>query len=222
MIDLLVMTDGRDHIFETIPSAEAFLVGPISTKIIHDDSGNPANAERLHRVFPDWQIVQTSGRAGFGGAIRSAWTTLRELTDAPYIFHLEDDFTFNRTVELVDLAAVLDRRQHLVQIALRRQPWNAAEVAAGGVVELHADDWTEHFDGERAWLESARNFTTNPGLYRRRLIEEHEWPTGQETEGRFGIGLLEADPETRFGFWGARDSGEWVRHIGAARIGTGY
>lgn len=221
MIDLLVMTDGREHIFDTIPSAEANLGGPIVSRIIHDDSGDPEFTARLRETFPDWLVVRTPGRSGFGGAIRSAWAALRELTEAPFIFHLEDDFTFNRPVELLEMVAVLDRRPHLVQLALRRQPWNASELAAGGIVEMHPADWVEHFDGERVWLESARNFTTNPCLYRRALLD-HDWPEGTETEGRFGIGLLAADPDTRFGFWGARDSGEWVRHIGTARNGSGY
>lgn len=221
MIDLLVMTDGRDTIYETIPSAEAFLVGPIESRTIHDDSGDPTNADKLRRVFPDWTVITTPGRSGFGGAIRSAWRYIAAEREAPFVFHLEDDFTFRRVVELVDLAAVLEHRPHLSQLALRRQPWNADEAAAGGIVEQHPDDWIDHEWENRQWLESRRNFTTNPSLYRRSLVFAG-WPDGPGSEGRFGIGLLEADPETTFGYWGARDSGEWVHHIGNTRKGSGY
>lgn len=222
MIDLLVMTDGRDTIYQTIPSAEAFLAGPISSRTIHDDSGDPANAAKLRRVFPDWTVVSTPGRSGFGGAIRSAWQYLRENTSAPYIFHLEDDFTFRRRVELVPMAAVLDLRPHLAQLALRRQPWNAEEQSAGGIVELHPDAYTEEEAGGSRWLEHSLFFTTNPSLYRRTLITGAAWPEGHDSEGRFGFELRADDPDVRFGYWGARNSGEWVTHIGNVRNGIGY
>lgn len=146
MIALLVMTDGRDTIYQTIPTAEAFLDGPISERWIHDDSGDPANTEKLRRIFPEWTVVSTAGRSGFGGAIRSAWHTLREQSSADFVFHLEDDFTFHRLVPLDQLALLLLRHPELAQVALRRQPWNAEELAAGGIVELHPDDFVDEHD----------------------------------------------------------------------------
>ena len=221
MIALLVMTDGRDHIFETIPSAEAFLLGSISEKWIHDDSGDARHADKLRRIFPGWRVVSTAGRSGFGGAIRSAWSTLLAESSAPFVFHLEDDFTFRRIVELDRMASVLVHHPELAQLALRRQPWNVEELAAGGIVELHPEDFAEVEDERgNVWLEHSRFFTTNPGLYRRELMER-EWPTGEQSEGRFSLQLFE-DPAARSGYWGSRDSGEWVSHIGQHRAGTGY
>lgn len=220
MIALLVMTDGRDTIYETIPSAEAFLLGSISEKWIHDDSGDPATAAKLRRVFPEWRVVSTPARSGFGGAIRSAWTTLLAESSAPFVFHLEDDFTFRRIVELDRMASVLLHHPQLAQLALRRQPWNAEELYAGGIVELHPDAFEEVSIAENTWLEHRRFFTTNPSLYRRELMER-SWPDGTESEGHFSAELF-ADPAARSGYWGARDSGEWVSHIGHTRAGTGY
>lgn len=225
-VALLVMTDGRDTIGPTIASAEANLIGgPITEQWIHDDTGDPAHADELRRRFPNYQVITTAGRSGFGGAIRSAWSVLREVSEAPYIFHLEDDFTFNRRVHLGMMARVLLDRPYLVNLALRRQPWNEAEIAAGGIVEQHPGDFIEqcaYFPfQEHWWLEHRRFFTTNPSLYRRELIHSEAWPEGPNSEGRFTHQLL-ADPATRFGYWGARDSGEWVHHIGHQRVGTGY
>jgi hypothetical protein len=225
MIALLVITDGRrEHLAETLASADAMLEGPISERWIYDDSGDPANHEWILSIAPDFELItHPAGRQGFGGAIRTAWSAIDSLSRASYIFHLEDDFTFNRPVPLDDMAWTLGGRRHLAQLALRRQPWNDA---AGGIVEMHPDDYHEfHVQrGERdlAWLEHRRNFTTNPSLYRRRLTVDHPWPTGQHSEGRFGIDLLAEHPGYRFGYWGARDSGEWVTHNGAVRNGTGY
>lgn len=221
MIALLVMTDGRDHIFETLPLARAFLLGPVSEVWIHDDSGDAAHGEKLRRVFPDCRVVQTAGRSGFGGAIRSAWSALRAGSSTPFVFHLEDDFRFFRIVELDRMAAVLAHHPELVQLALRRQPWNAEELAAGGIVEQHPADFVEVADEVgNVWLEHRRFFTTNPSLYRRELLD-HEWPAGEQSEGRFSIELFSA-PELRSAYWGSRDSGEWVQHIGMHRAGTGY
>lgn len=220
MICLLVITDGRRGcIAETVPSARERLDGPITRWFIYDDSGDDENRRWLQAEFPDFEVHQHPiGRQGYGGAIRAAWSMLAD-TDEPFIFHLEDDFTFNRHVDLTAMAQLLDQEPHLAQVALRRQPWNRKEQAAGGVVEQHPDGYDDHHDGSLAWLEHGRFFTTNPCLYRRELMLEG-WPHGEQSEGRFGIGLREKG--YRFAFWGSRDSGEWVRHIGRERAGTGY
>lgn len=219
MITLLVMTDGRrDCITEAIASADTALVGPVSRRIIHDDSGDPGYQAWLTETFTGFELVATDGRAGFGGAIRNAWQHIS--TDTRFVFHLEDDFTLNRPVDLTAMADVLDRHPHLVQLALRRQPWNADELAAGGIVEQHPADFADCTDGVNHWLEHRRFFTTNPSLYRSTLCKQ-PWPRGHESEGRFTHHLL-ASPKVRFGYWGSRASGEAVTHIGHQRVGVGY
>lgn len=235
MIALLVMTDGRAYVHDTIRSAEENLVGAtISERWIHDDSGRPEHTARLRAAFPEYRVVATPGRSGFGGAIRSAWNMLRTDSTAPYVFHLEDDFTFVRPVQLADMIGVLQLAPELLQLALRRQPWNDQERAAGGIVEQHPDAYTEceHVitdDGcteakwSASWLEHRLFFTTNPSIYHRELYRWNDWPTGANSEGRFSHQLLNRyGPRARFGFFGSRASGEWVHHIGAERVGTGY
>lgn len=228
MIVLLVMTDGRrDCIAQTIPSFLDRVDRPdlLAELVIHDDSGDPGYGGWLLDTFGPlgFRVVSTPGRSGFGGAIRSAWTHLRAETTSPFVFHLEDDFIFQRTVPIFDMAEVLAHHPHLVQMALRRQPWNAEEQAAGGIVEMHPTDYVDAQGyGGHQWLEHRRNFTTNPTLYRRALIDEFEWPTGTESEGHFGFRVLERRDVEPFAYWGARDSGEWCHHIGRDRVGTGY
>lgn len=230
MIALLVMTDGRyDCIERTLASAAAELRGPITEVWVHDDSDDPAYRRQIELLLDEWPAVQWSiigpasgvGRSGFGGAIRRAWQHLAEFSHARYVFHLEDDFTFNRCVYLRAIADVLDAHPHIAQMALRRQPWNRAELAAGGVVERHPNDFEERSDGVNHWLEHHRFFTTNPSLYRRSLVEEG-WPDGDRSEGVFTAQIREQQPDWRFAYWGARNSGEWVHHIGTERVGTGY
>lgn len=141
---------------------------------------------------------------------------------ADYIFHLEDDFTFNQFIDVSTLAGILGRNPHLAQIALRRQPWNEQERAAGGVVEQYPDAYKDCEDefGNK-WLEHRLFFTSNPSLYRRQLIVEHEWPDVQHSEGIFTHTLLK-DPDVRFAFYGARSTPPLVEHIGVTRVGSGY
>lgn len=227
MIALLVMTDGRREFLQrTLASANDMITGPITRRVIHDDSGDPAYRDFLAATYPQFELITTAGRSGFGAAIDSAWSRLA-YGDESLVFHLEDDFLFNRPVDLADLALVLDAHPHLAQLALRRQPWNDEERAAGGIVERFPDAYTDVHHGQFAWLEHRLFFTTNPCLYRSNLCRRR-WPAGGQSEGRFSLGLVadgtaEASPAAvRFGFWGARDSGEWVEHIGAVRAGTGY
>lgn len=223
MITLIVVTDGRwDCISQTIPSALANLKGPITRRVIYDDSGDALNRSKLHDAFPTFSIAHSpDGRLGFGGAIRFMWRYLAAWDSNPYVFWCEDDFTFNREVDLEAMMRVLAKRPHLVQLVLRRQAWNAEERAAGGVVELRSDTYADCHDGTSDWLEHSNFFSTNPCLFRRSLCEKG-WPEDPHSEGAFGARLRTEDPKTRFGFWGARSDEPWVEHIGRERVGTGY
>lgn len=220
-VALLVMTDGRDYIHETIQSATEALSpsGAIVERYIHDDSGDQVNSLHLAEAFPDFTIIAPPKRLGFGGAIANAWAYIRQMTEANYVFHLEDDFEFKRQVDLLAMERLLDIRPNICQVALRRQPWNAAERRAGGVVEKNPEAFTEHTFMEFAWLEHVQFFTTNPCLYRREMLSL-VWPEGDESEGRFGLSL-KASGRT-FAYWGKRDDGPWVIHTGKRRIGDGY
>jgi hypothetical protein len=228
-IAVLVITDGRDeYLHRTVESARGHLAGPITEWWMYDDTGDDIYRDVLARHYPTFRHVNAGPRQGFGGAIRAAWDTLDARSSARYVLHLEQDFTFRQPVDLAVMAEVLDAQPHIVQMALRRQAWNEAERAAGGVVELNPDAFHERRDDQgRAWLEHRLWWTTNPSLYRRSLCATG-WPPVRYSEGVFGLRLLdqgspEAGPdEIRFGYWGDRASGEWVEHIGHSRAGEGY
>ncbi len=222
MTALLVITDGRDdYLADCIASARENLRGPITERWMFDDTGDDDYRQRLHVLYPEFLHINGGPRQGFGGAIRTAWSHLRGKSHARFVFHLEQDFTFNRPVDTLDMARVLDRHPHLLQLALRRQPWNATEEAAGGIVETFPDAYEERRDGNDCWLEHRLFFTTNPCLYRRSLMA-HDWPEGDQSEGHFGQRRFTEDLECRSGYWGSRVSGEWVHHIGRERAGIGY
>jgi hypothetical protein len=228
-VGVLVITDGReDYLQPCIQSAMANLTGPISEWWMYDDTGDDTYRAGLERRYPTFEHFNVGPRQGFGGAIAAAWAHLAEHSAARFVFHLEADFTFRRPVDVGHMSAVLVDRPHLAQLALVRQAWNADEAAAGGVVQRAAAEFTACSDyAGRAWLEHRLFWTTNPGLYRRSLLDVG-WPAGDQSEGVFGLRLLEggtpeAEPaDVRFGYWGRPDDPPWVTHIGHTRAGTGY
>lgn len=196
IVALLVISDGRDEYRQlTLDSAAEMLPQPDHLVEVDD---------RDHTL-------------GFDGAIRAGWDQILD-TDATHVFHLEADYTFHRPVLLAQMGEVLDRHPYLTQLALRRQPWNDIEAAAGTVVPDYA---IEHEMGASRWLEHTRNFTTNPSLYPRWLLE-YGWPEGPHSEGRFSGYLRKLRPDLRFAYWGGRDDGEAVHHIGVHRAGRNY
>lgn len=194
-ICLLIITDGReDYLERTLASAQQNL---------------PAFDQR---IFVD----DTSHELGFAGAIQKGW----DQVETDFVFHLEADFTFNQPVPVYRMVRLLDRQPHLAQVALKRQAWNEEEKAAGGIVELHPDDFTERVEDNLAWTEHRRFFTTNPSVYPARLCRIG-WPQEPQSEGVF-THLLLRDPMLKFAFWGGKHDPPLVEHIGAVRAGTGY
>ena len=164
-------------------------------------------------------IDDSAHELGFSGAIAEGWRQALE-TGADWVFHLELDFTFARPVPLERMIRVLTEHSYLVQMSLKRQPWNEEEKDAGGIVECCPDDFTQRTDRGDVWTEQRRYFTTNPSLYPAALCNLG-WPKEGESEGRFTHRLL-ADPDARFGIWGPKFDPPAVEHIGAERQGTGY
>lgn len=193
-VALLLISDGReDYLERTMTSADEQL--PVFDQVVHIDD--------------------TAHELGFAGAIQAGW----DRVDCDHVFHLEQDFTFNRPVPLDLMVEVLDANPHLVQLALLRQPWNAVERSAGGIWQQHPDSYAHRGLGDYRWLEHARFFTTNPCLYPR-WVAERGWPQTGQSEGLFGLRLFGEDAARRAAFWGAGE--EWVTHIGQERSGHGY
>lgn len=225
-ISVLVITDGRKEcLMRTMRAMYENLHGPIDKVIIVDDSADADYASWLDAMYEDRAvIVHHDTRRGFGGAIQSGWDNI---TDADWVFHLEDDFVLNRPVPLMKMIATMAGHPYLVQMALRRQAVNAEEIAAGGVVERWPTEYIERTGTKGSWLEHRLFFTTNPSLYRYSLTRMG-WPKSEGSEAAFTQRLLREGTkgieaaDLRFGFWGRRSDTPWVEHIGAERVGSGY
>lgn len=215
---LLIMTDGRDYIWETSKSWANF--SRYDHIVINDDSGNEGFARRLSREFPSASIVSSGKRSGFDGAVRNAWRALRDI-DADYILWCEDDFVINEYIDVDDMIFVLEQDPNMQQLVLMRQPWNEQEVAAGSIISVDPQDFVEwHDEYGHGWLQHRKYFSTNVNLHRKSLLDR-EWPVGQHSEGRFSIELFK-DPEAHVAIWGRRSDPPKITHIGHNRTGFSY
>lgn len=194
---LLIVSDGRiDYLRQTLASAAKHL---------------------FHHRFDQFVFVNDEAhQLGFAGAIAEGWRQVR--TD--WVFHLEEDFTFNVQVPVEEMIALLQRQPHLAQVSLKRQAWNERELAAGGIVEADPDDFADASDDHAAWTEHRRYWTTNPSVYSSRFCRLG-WPQEEQSEGVFTHRLLE-HPELRFAIWGEKHAPPLVHHIGDSRAGGGY
>lgn len=222
-VTLLVISDGRrEYIKQTIPSALAMLEGPVTKRIIYDDTGDPHERDWLREKFPTFTVAHHPyGRQGFGGAIGFMWNWLAAHDPNEWIFHAENDFTYNEPVLLDRMMGVLERHPNIVQLSLKRQPVNHEEREAGDFIALHPDDYTEVKENGDVWLEHRRFFTTNPSLYRKGLCSRG-WPQESQSEGKFSGYYFRDHPDHVAGIWGRKWDAPRVTHIGDERTGTGY
>jgi hypothetical protein len=199
VLALLLISDGRQHYLDqALRSIEVNF--PQFDEVVHID-------DSAHEL-------------GFGGAIQAGWDRALA-TGADHVFHVEQDFIFNAPIPLDEMVALLEREPHLAQIQLKRQPWNAAERAAGGIVETRPDDFVERRDGFAVWTEHRAWWTTNPSVYSTAVCELG-WPQVPQSEGVFTHQLLNAAADLQFALWGGKFDPPLVTHIGQERAGLGY
>lgn len=214
-----VITNGREELLEqTIASIEKNLQYDFVLKVIIDDSGNTEHSLRLQEKYGDnFQVISHATNRGLSGSIRSLWE-VAQILDVDYIWHQEDDFTFNEPVNIDLMISILEARPNLWQLALKRQPVNAEEAAVGGFMELAPETYFEHgfIDSDAIWLEHRNFFTLNPCLYPI-SITRPLWPEGGG-EKEFGERIFQ-NPEVMCGYLGTVADEPKVNHIGNYRTG---
>lgn len=218
-VTLLVFTDGRrECLAQTIRSFWNMCYGKITQAIMIDDSADRGYAAWLDQEFFNFdRIIHHRQRLGFGGAIIDGWKQVAPA--AGWVFHLEDDFLFNRAINLDALIEVLIHEPKLAQLVYKRQAWNPQEQAAGGIVEQDPTAYADKEYNGFHWLEHDKFFSTNPCLYSTDIVKVG-WPCEEHSEGMFTFKLR--DLGYRFGFVGKRSDPPAVTHIGLERVGNGY
>lgn len=222
---LVITTDGRPGVLERTLEAFDRRVKPKPAEaVIVDDSGDPAYHRYLEALVNDrgagWCALFHRDRQGFCRTVADAWEQAAH-ADSPWIYWLEDDFEHVRTVDLHDLAFVLEREPQVAQMVLYRNPVGDEEIAAGGYLRIPGRGYELRGGGSgKPWFEHRGYWSTTPSLFRRLIPGHYPWPGFADScEGKFGFILRGARPTTTFGVWGAGDP--WVIHHGE-RSGVGY
>jgi len=213
MVALAVTTDGRgDCLLQAIDSLRVSLDPWPEVRCMVDDSGDPAYTAMLRQRYPDFEIVAHEQRRGFAATVESVWR-LTVQTPCDHVFHAEDDFTYREPVDLPALARLLDEHSHLAQIALKRDPVNDEERAAGGFMQTRPPEtWTQR----EGFVEHVLNFTTNPSLIPVRVIGLALGDGCPLTEPNVTGMLLENG--YGFGYLGRTEDRPRVEHIGHERM----
>lgn len=220
MILAAVFTCGRlEYLEATMASFAEQVTGPVTRTVIFDDSGDPEIRAALRDTYesPVCSVVDWGRNRGFTGAVHRAWMWIDRHAVEPYVFHLEEDFTFDRPVDLGDLVEVLDAGEHLDQVALLRHPFFKGEVAAGGIIERDPGAHRRTVIAGHDVVEHRQVFTTNPSLYRRQLCSVG-WPLEDRSERAFTRRRVSEDRV--FAYLG--DGTPQVTHIGENRTMNGY
>lgn len=222
-----------EYLARSLASLSEKVTGPIVQRVIYSDWGDELQPEvellgALHGFY-----VVGDGHHGYTGSMERMWRYIAKRAKGEYIFQTEDDFTFDRPVDLVSLATVLRGDPGLAQVALLRDAYYADERETGGILGWPEPAFTRVVsEAGEPRLEHRLFFTANPSLFRRSLTAT-PWPSEQtsrrilgrrpdqmpSSETAFGR-LVFADKRTRVAFWG--DGESWVSHIGAVRAGVGY
>jgi hypothetical protein len=206
-----------DYLRRSLESLNDRVTGPIVQRVVYSDWAG--HAEELAAIAEEEGFyVVGGGHHGYTGARRRLWAYLAKRARGTFIFAAEDDFTYDRDVDLAPMIETLEARPELRQLALLRGPYYPRELEAGGVLQSLATPHELVNHRAHPFVTHRDHFTANPSLFRRSLTSV-EWPNAASSERVFGDVVLR-DPSARFAYWGAGEP--WVSHVGAVRAGTSY
>lgn len=166
--------------------------------------------EQVRYPWSDVVHVHDSDRQGGSWSIEEAWRQIRD-TDADYVFHLEDDWTFPDAVPVDALVDICESNMNLANVVLRRQPVGLE--GAGGYIGDDGPSFTERDCYGTKYLEHNKGFWLNPCLYPAEIPRRYKWPR-HATEGDFTRMLHADEPKWRFAVFGKRHDQPRAIHIG--------
>ena len=200
------------YLRSSLASLAARVKGDIVQRVVYSDWADDHRADVEAIAAEHGFYVVGAGHHGYTTAVRRLWSYIQRRARGDLIFLTEDDFTYDRDVDLAAMAGPVIRDGLLRQMALLRQPVFPRE--EDGVLGWPDDSFTRR-DG---YLEHRNFWTMNPSVFRR-SITDTEWPSRSSSERGFGDAVLR-DPKARVGIWG--DGTPWVTHIGEVRSTSEY
>lgn len=209
-VALVLVGDGRTEYLErAVESLREQVDYPFVSRIMVDDSGDRAHRKYLKAAYPEFVHVHHTRRKGTVEAVRSGWRSAL-LSGVEYVFHTEEDFTFNEPVQIDAMAALLEAHPNFAQVILKRDPYSWPEHEAGGFMELAPDKYHERTSELGVWCEHERLFSSNPSLIPRKVFSNRF--CGEAEFGKFCV-----RQGWCFAYWGAKADPPRVTHIGLER-----
>lgn len=205
----------RGYLERSLASLGEMVDYPFERKVIYSDWPDGTDIEELAQAHGF--SVEGKGNLGYTKSMQALWQYIREQPSS-HVFLTEDDFTFDREVDIAQMVEVLDGNPHLVQISLLRNPVFEPETKPGTILGHPTAAFTLRNGGPVAWLEHTRYFTVNPTLISRALCNR-PWPATQHSEAVYGRQILRKG-QHHAAIWGKGE--QWVTHIGAERTGGPY
>lgn len=219
---LTVLTNGRSEYLERALAAfEEHVTPRPAAAFVHIDGPHPL-PRPLYDGALQWDVGYAGRPVGFTMGTKDCMDFAAG-SELEWFFHLEDDFVLLRPLDLNWLREVLEAEQHVKQMALVRTPWGA-EIEHGGYIAKEPGWYTRRetvarFDDRQPvrarWIETTRNFATNPALAATAFPREHPYPSVALSEGVYGFEIRDREPEATFGLWGWGEP--WCAHIGVER-----
>jgi hypothetical protein len=211
-------TERSAYLRRSLESLDARVTGPIVQRVVYADWGPEHRAELVDIAEEFGFYVVGDGHHGYSGSMGRMWSYLNRRAIGDWIFSAEDDFTYDRDVDLEPMIETLRDNPNLRQLALLRAAYYPREIEAGGVLESLTTPVELQNHRAYPFVEHRDHFTANPSLFHKALTAT-PWPNSASSERAFGD-LLLRDKAARFAYWGSGEA--WITHIGAVRAGTAY
>ena len=203
----------REYLAQSLASLTERVTGNIVQRIVFSDWPDAITRELSHVVEQYGFYVVGGGHHGYSEMRHRFFRYLNRKALGEYVFAAEDDFLYERDVDLAPMLDTLRDNPDLRQLALLRGPAFPREFEAGGV--LPSLKTPIELVNHRAYpfIRHRDHFTCNPSLFRKSLTET-AWPTVASSERAFGDRLLR-DPQAAFAYWGQGEP--WIKHLGEVR-----
>ncbi len=217
---ILIFSCGRNNYLEaTLKSFKENIIfpeGSIIHKILIDDMPVDRDLKFLKNTASKYnidQLILNKTNTGISATVQQAWKLIPEGFD--YIWHQEDDFIFNRKIEIEKFVQVLCNPV-IYQIACLRQPWTDREKMYGGIFQSEPAVFKEAHVNDCDIVVHREYFTHNPCLYRANVPAQIE----NYSEYTFKEYLLKK-AHGYFAYWGKLTDSPLVHHIGEEKKGVG-
>ena len=156
--------------------------------LISEDSTEAAVIAKLTASYPEMTVLSGPQRLGLMGSIDRLYGQV----ETPYIFHLEDDWSFDGPVNWAAAIACLEQRPDVANVSVRaieeikekyRLRSDPVTISGTSFRIMHRDAHPESF-----------GWSSNPGLITRALYQQYA-PFGRVIHDRMS-GIIKADGKT--------------------------